>query len=212
MQIDQTKKTMKSSTHAELVGVSDYLPQTIWVTHFMRAQGYPPLENFLEQDNESAIKLATNGRTSAGAKSRHLDIRYFWIKENLETMGINVRHCWTLKMLGDFFTKPQQGTLFRTMRDVVLGKLPITALDLLLDSYPGLDVEERVENLQHIGQDTDDVNTVEVNTKQNNDVKENIEPDGFILVKGKKKRTSAYVEKMSTNSDQNKKIVSWLLS
>jgi hypothetical protein len=70
-----------------------------------------------------------------------------------------------------------------------------------------------VENLRHIGRDdTDDVNTVEVNTKQNNDVKENIEPDGFILVKGKKKRTSAYVEKMSTNSDQNKKIVSWLLS
>ena len=207
---------MKSSTHAELVGVSDYLPQTIWVTHFMRAQGYLPLENFLEQDNESAIKLATNGRTSAGSKSRHLDIRYFWIKENLETMGISVRHCRTLKMLGDFFTKPQQGTLFRTMRDVTLGKLPISALDLFLDSYPDLDVEERVENLRLIGRDTDNGDTVEVNTKKNDDVKENIEPDGFILVKGKKKRTGTYVEKISTNSEQNltksKKIVSWLLS
>ena len=91
------KTAMKSSTHAELVGVSDYLPNTIWVTKFMEAQGYPPLENFLEQDNESAIKLAVNGRTSAGEKSRHLDIRYFWIKENLETMKITVRHCRTLK-------------------------------------------------------------------------------------------------------------------
>ena len=210
------KTTMKSSTHAELVGVSDYLPQTIWVTQFMRVQGYPPLENFLEQDNESAIKLATNGRTSAGAKSRHLDIRYFWIKENLETMGTTVRHCRTLKMLGDFFTKPQQGTLFRTMRDVVLGKLPISALDLLLASYPDLDAEERVGNLRHIGRDTDDKNAIEGDMKKNNDEKENIEPDGFILVKGKKKRTSAYVEKMSTNADRNltksKKIVSWLLS
>jgi hypothetical protein len=36
------KSTMRSSTHAEMVGVSDYLPTTIWVTHFMTAQGYPP--------------------------------------------------------------------------------------------------------------------------------------------------------------------------
>ena len=73
-----------------------------------------------------------------------------------------------------------------------------------------------VENLRHIGRDTDDKNAIEGDMKKNNDGKENIEPDGFILVKGKKKRTSAYVGKMSTNSDRNltksKKIVSWLLS
>ena len=138
------KTTMRSSTHAEMVGVSDYLPTTIWITNFMREQGYPPLENFLEQDNESAIKLEVNGRTSAGAKSRHLDIRYFWIKENLENMGINVRHCRTLQMLADFLTKPQQGSLFRVMRDVLLGKLPISALDQLLASPSILSVEERV--------------------------------------------------------------------
>ena len=56
----------------------------------MNRQGYPPLENLLlEQDNESAIKLLeVNGRTSSvGAKSRHLDMRYFWIKETLDTMN-----------------------------------------------------------------------------------------------------------------------------
>jgi hypothetical protein len=201
------KTTMRSSTHAEMVGVSDYLPTTIWVTNFMREQGYPPLENFLEQDNESAIKLEVNGRTSAGAKSRHLDIRYFWIKENLENMGINVRHCRTLKMLADFLTKPQQGTLFRVMRDVLLGKLPVTALDQLLASPSLLSVEERVGNMRQIGRNTDD----------ENDNKENIEEetDGFILVKRKKKHTSRYVEKHALTTrkknESKDKIVSWSL-
>jgi hypothetical protein len=207
---------MKSSTHAEMVGVSDYLPNTIWVTHFMREQGYHPLENFLEQDNESAIKLEVNGRTSAGAKSRHLDIRYFWIKENLETMGIKVRHCRTLKMLGDFFTKPQQGTLFRVMRDVLLGKLPIHALDLLLDPYPIPSVEERVEERRQNGRDTDEKELFEETDEKDSFEKQNItaEADGFILVKSKRKRTKGHVDGYASSSSggdvaKSKKIVSW---
>ena len=213
---NKQKTTMKSSTHAEMVGVSDYLPNTIWVTHFMREQGYPPLENFLEQDNESAIKLEVNGRTSAGAKSRHLDIRYFWIKENLETMGIKVRHCRTLKMLGDFFTKPQQGTLFRVMRDVLLGKLPIHALDLLLDPYPIPSVEERVEERRQNGRDTDEKELFEETDEKDSFEKQNItaEADGFILVKSKRKRTKGHVDGYASSSSggdvaKSKKIVSW---
>ena len=59
----------KSSTEAEFVGASDYLPNTIWVKMFMKAQGYKFSKKILEQDNESAIKLEKNGRTSAGTKS-----------------------------------------------------------------------------------------------------------------------------------------------
>mmetsp|Transcript_15204 Transcript_15204/g.21991 ORF Transcript_15204/g.21991 Transcript_15204/m.21991 type:complete len:127 (+) Transcript_15204:411-791(+) len=35
------KLNTKSSTEAELVGTSDYLPNAIWVKYFMEAQGYP---------------------------------------------------------------------------------------------------------------------------------------------------------------------------
>ena len=74
------KINTKSSTEAELVGASDYLPNTLWVKMFMEAQGYPIEECFYEQDNESAIKLEKNGRSSAGPRSRHINIRYFFIK------------------------------------------------------------------------------------------------------------------------------------
>jgi hypothetical protein len=170
------KMTLTSSTHAEMAGVSDYLPNTVWATKFMTEQGYAPQESFLEQDNESAIKLEVNGRTSAGTKSRHLDIRFFWIKETLEILGIKTRHCHTSKMLADFFTKPLQGTVFILLRDAILGIIDINSIDL----RDILSVEERVDILRQVGRGTDQ-----------GDTKEN---DGFILVKGKRKHMKKRVE------------------
>jgi hypothetical protein len=115
------KLNTKSSTEAELVGASDYLPNTLWVQMFLEKQGYKVETSILEQDNESAMKLEKNGRLSAGQKSRHINIRYFWIKDRATANGIAIRHCPTLEMLADFFTKPLQGKLFRRFRDVVLG-------------------------------------------------------------------------------------------
>ena len=68
------KLNTKSSTEAELVGASDYLSNTIWVQFFMEAQGYKILQSSFAQDNESAIRLETNGRSSCGSKSRHINI------------------------------------------------------------------------------------------------------------------------------------------
>ena len=122
------KLNTKSSTEAELVGVSDYLPNTIWMNMFMEGQGYKLTENILHQDNESAIKLEKNGRMSAGPKSKHVKIRYFWVKDVMKSDGMEIRHCPTLKMLADFFTKPLQGQLFYKLRDVILGYKHISSL------------------------------------------------------------------------------------
>jgi hypothetical protein len=122
------KLNTKSSTEAETVGASDYMPNTIWVQHFMESQGYTVTSNILEQDNESAIRLATNGRASAGPKSCHIDIRYFWLKDRIQSHDIHIRHCPTTQMLADFFTKPLQGHLFRFFKAVVLGHRHVDTL------------------------------------------------------------------------------------
>ena len=70
----------------------------------------------------------TNGKKSAGTRSRHINIRYFWVADRLKKEAIEVDYCPTGRMLADFFTKPLQGSLFRKMRDVVQGILPITIL------------------------------------------------------------------------------------
>ena len=126
------KLNTKSLTESELVGASDYLPNTLWMKMFMEAQGYPISQCFFEQDNESAIKLEKNGRSSCGPKSRHINIRYFFIKDQTATEGITIRHCPTLEMLADFFTKPLQGALFRKFRDVILGYKHVNTLSKIV--------------------------------------------------------------------------------
>ena len=95
---------------------------------FLGAQGYDVHTNILEQDNESAIRLERNGRTSAGPKSRHINIRYFWLKDRVASEGITIRHCPTLQMLADFFTEPLQGTLFKKFKALLLGHQHIDTL------------------------------------------------------------------------------------
>ena len=72
------KVVTKSSTEAELVGASEYLPSTIWVQYFLQAQGFLHQDSYLEQDNQSAIRLERNGCTSASQRSCHINIRYFY--------------------------------------------------------------------------------------------------------------------------------------
>jgi hypothetical protein len=121
------KLNTKSSTEAELVGASDYLLYPIWAKKFLEVQGYPLKENIFYQDSQSMIKFEKNGRTSCGPKSRHIDIRSFFINQlNLE--HINVQHCPTEQMLADFFIKPLQGSLFRKFQDVIMGHKHIDSL------------------------------------------------------------------------------------
>jgi hypothetical protein len=129
---------------------------------FMEAQGYKITSNILEQDNESAIKLAKNGRTSAGPKSRHIDIRFFWLKDRIKAGEIIIRHCPTAHMLADFFTKPLQGNLFRRFKAVVLGHKHV---DTLQDITPE-SLEERVGDSSRSSSRADIVNGSDAGTER----------------------------------------------
>ena len=71
------------------------------------------------------MKIEKNGKSSCGDKSRHLTIRYFFIKDVLERENIIILHCPTERMLADFYTKPLQGSLFVKIRDIIMGLAPI---------------------------------------------------------------------------------------
>jgi len=134
------KLNVKSSTEAEVVGASDYLPNCIWTRMFMEAQGYKMKESTYYQDNMSAMKLEKNGKMSAGRNSRHIDIRYFFAKDRIDTEGIDIVYCPTEQMLADFFTKPLQGNLFRRLKAVLMGHAHISTLL----NIPSASVQERV--------------------------------------------------------------------
>jgi hypothetical protein len=116
------KLNTESSTEAELVGADDILPQMIWTRNFMMAQGWTVRQNLLYQDNQSAMLLERNGSASRSCRTRHIDIRFFFIKDRIQSGEVEIEYCPTDDMIGDFFTKPLQGQKFYKFRKVIMGE------------------------------------------------------------------------------------------
>jgi hypothetical protein len=114
------KLNTKSSTESELVAVDDVMPQILWTKNFLEAQGYSVKDNIVYQDNQSAILLEKNGRGSSGKRTRHINIRYFFVTDRIGKGEVRIEYCPTKEMKADFFTKPLQGTLFRKFRNWIL--------------------------------------------------------------------------------------------
>ena len=134
------KLNTKSSTETELVGLSEYIPYTIWMKNFLHEQGYKVTGN-VYQDNQSSIKMEKNGRNSCTGNSRHVNIRFFFVKDLVDKKEIEIVYCPTETMLADYFTKPLQGKLFHLHRAVIMGWNSVESLK------PKIVLEERVENI-----------------------------------------------------------------
>jgi hypothetical protein len=113
------KLVTKSSTEAELVGISDALGYAIWTRNWMIAQGHKDQPAILFQDNQSTIVLAHKGQTSA-ERTRHINIRYFFIKDRIENGEVVVKYLSTDEMIADGLSKPLQGNKFKkSKRDLM---------------------------------------------------------------------------------------------
>ena len=99
------KLNTKSSTESELVGVYDVLTQVIWTRYFLKEQGYTIHNNVIYQDNQSTIKLKKNGRRLISKRTRHINIRYYFITDRIVNKEASVEFLPTLDMIGDYFTK-----------------------------------------------------------------------------------------------------------
>jgi len=109
----------KSSTEAELVTLSDAVSMSAWTIQFLKGQGYNVKAN-LFQDNLSTIALANNGRSTSD-RTRHIYIRYFFIKQYLENGTMILKHCPATDMIADILTKPLQGNQYIRMRNLLMG-------------------------------------------------------------------------------------------
>ena len=123
------KLNTTSSTVAELVGVSDAMSIILWTRLFLKAQGFEVKDNIVYQDNQSAILLENNGKRSSGKRTRHIDIRYFFVTDNVRQGNITITYCPTGDMVGDFHTKPVQGSLFRRHRATIMNLAPSVSDD-----------------------------------------------------------------------------------
>jgi hypothetical protein len=93
--VSSTKQKLntKSSTETEIVGADDFMPAICWTRYFMKAQGYGVRDNVLFQDNKSSILLEKNGKASSSKRTKHINIRYFFITDRVSDNEVSVVWC-----------------------------------------------------------------------------------------------------------------------
>ena len=101
----------KSSFEAELVALSDMSSMVLWISMFLRDMGFTLEVPMVYQDNQSTMRIAKQG-LSNNPNTKHIDIRYMWIKNVLEENQLSLGYKPSEEMLADGMTKPLIGEKF----------------------------------------------------------------------------------------------------
>ena len=109
-----------SSTEAELIAVDDRISKVLWTKRILEWQGFKIILNVIYQDNTSTIRLASNGKASSGKRTRHFDIKLFYVTDLIERQEVAVEYCPTDKMIADYMSKPLTGSKFRMFRRLIM--------------------------------------------------------------------------------------------
>ncbi|GJS45529.1 retrovirus-related pol polyprotein from transposon TNT 1-94 [Tanacetum coccineum] len=98
------KCTAISSTEAEYIALSGCCAQILWMRLQLTDYGFQFNKIPLYCDNKSAIALCCNNVQHSRAK--HIDVRYHFIKEQVENGVLELYFVRTEYQLADIFTKP----------------------------------------------------------------------------------------------------------
>ena len=116
------KEVCLSSSEAELMQLTGTTSLAAAQRNFGIEQQHldPAEKGLLLEDNKSAIHMSHNGK-SISHRTKHINIKYFFIKQYLDNGEFQLKHCPTKAMVADILTKPLQGATFIELRDLLLG-------------------------------------------------------------------------------------------
>ena len=107
-----------SSTEAEYVSLSCAAQETIWMRHLLESIGFQQLDpTMISEDNQGAIALA--GNPGNHPRTKHISIKYHFIREAVEKTKIMLQYCPTKEMLADILTKALTKERFQELRDLI---------------------------------------------------------------------------------------------
>ena len=114
------KVNSQSSTEAELNGVDDKISKILWVSKFIKHQGFEIKNNVVFQDDMSAIKLEENSKDSSGSQTYPFGIKMFYIKDIIERKLVKIEHYPAKTMIADYLSKPLIGKKFKNFRNSIM--------------------------------------------------------------------------------------------
>ena len=104
-----------SSTEAEYMAMSDCSRQVTWLQTLLTELGYPLKSIPICGDNQGSVFIASNPITER--RSKHIDIRYHYIREKVENGTISVQFLPGIDNPADMFTKPLGKIKFSKFRE-----------------------------------------------------------------------------------------------
>jgi hypothetical protein len=107
-----------STTESEYVSVTHAAKEALWIRTFLgEILAHMKAPMTLYCDNQSAIAVAKNDQYHA--RTKHIDIRYHFIREVITNGTIELRYCPTQQMAADIFTKALQVKTFERLRELL---------------------------------------------------------------------------------------------
>ena len=114
-----------SSTEAEYIGITHAAKEAIWLKALLTDLVHPDFAKHavrLHSDNKGAMDLALNN--SFHARTKHISIRYHFIREAIERGDVELEYRRTEDMPADIFTKPLARARLEHLRSL-MGLLPL---------------------------------------------------------------------------------------
>lgn len=114
--------TADSSTVAEFIATHTAAQEIMWTRSILGELGFPQGgPTLLQEDNQSTIAMLNND--CHGAKTKHIDIRYNLIREQVQRGVIKLVYCPTDQMISDILTKPLAPKPYLRLKPKLLGEL-----------------------------------------------------------------------------------------
>ena len=107
-----------STAEAEYIALSGAAQEAAWLHKLLRELGFPvegPITIY--EDNQSAICLSKSNRNHP--KTKHIDIKYNYIRSVINQNIVEVEYCPTSEMLADIFTKGMTSDKFVKLRNLL---------------------------------------------------------------------------------------------
>ena len=106
-----------STAEAEYVALSAATQKAIWLRRLLTNVGEPLKDPIvINEDNQGAIAMA---KIPVGhARTKHIDIRYHFVREGVQNGAIILKYVATGKMIADILTKPPSA-IYKTLMSLV---------------------------------------------------------------------------------------------
>jgi hypothetical protein len=104
----------QSTTEAEYVAAASCCSQLLWISYTMSDFGEEYTHVPLQCDSTSAISIAKNPMLHS--KTKHIEVRYHFLRDNVENGKIALIHVPTHDQLADIFIKPLDQATFTRLQ------------------------------------------------------------------------------------------------